>query len=167
MVWRLFLSYVVVELAVLYALAAAIGLGRTLLVLLVVFVVGVVLAGSQAKRQLVRLRSGSVSRRAALNDGASVALATVLVIVPGLVTSAAGLLLLFPPTRAATRPLLLGMAARTSGLPLITVTAARAARYAAGRPEGRSRGRGDYIDGEVLDVTDVESPAVPRRSESA
>jgi UPF0716 protein FxsA len=90
------------------------------------------------------------------------------VVVPGLVTTVAGLLLLLPPTRAAARPMLTAMAVRGIGrsAPLITVTTVGADRYArstgAGRPE-----RGDYIDGEVLDVTDVtdvndvDPPALP------
>jgi UPF0716 protein FxsA len=172
MVWRLFLGYVVAELTVVVVLASTIGLGRTLLVLLATFVVGVVLAGSQVKRQLVRLRSGADTARGALTDGASVALATVLIVVPGLVTSALGLLLLFPPTRAAVRPLLVGLLARSTGLPLIAVAATSAGRYASSRYHGgRSQGRGVYIDGEVLDVADVpndpdvEPPALSRRPE--
>lgn len=164
MVSRLFLVWAIVELAALFALASTIGLGRTLLVLLVTFVLGVVLAGSQAKRQLLRLRSGSATARGAVTDGALVALAAVLVVIPGLITSVLGLLLLFPPTRAAARPLLLAMAARSSGRPLITMATTGAARYA----PSRARARGEYIDGEVLDVTDVtdvEAAPLPRRPE--
>ncbi len=158
MVWRLFLSYLVVEVTVLVALAATIGLGRTLLVLLATFVVGVVAVGSQLKRQLARIRSGSLTARGALTDTASVALATVLIVVPGLVTSAVGLLLLFPLTRPAVRPLLVAVAARSTGWPLITAAAtAGASRYAA----SRSARRVEYVDGEVVDVTEVDSAALP------
>jgi UPF0716 protein FxsA len=41
--------------------------------------------------------------------------------------------------------------------PLITVATAGARRYTAGR--------GEYIDGEVVDVTDVEPPALPHKPE--
>src|ERR1700761_7376136 len=58
MVSRLFLVYILVELAVVVALASTIGLGWTLLLLLAAFVAGMALAGSQLKRQLTRLRSG-------------------------------------------------------------------------------------------------------------
>ena len=172
MVSRLFLVYVLVELAVIVALASTIGLGWTLLLLLAAFVAGLVLAGSQLKRQLARLRSGLTTQQSQLaTDGAMVALGSVLVVVPGLVTTAAGLLLLLPPTRAAARPLLTAMAVRGlissgRGAPLITVTTVGADRHtSAPRP------RGDYIDGEVLDVTDVtdvsavDPPALPRRPE--
>jgi UPF0716 protein FxsA len=169
MVSRLFLVYVLVELAVVVALASTIGLGWTLLLLLAAFVVGLALAGSQLKRQLARLRSGLTTQQSRLaTDGVMVALGSVLVVVPGLVTSAAGLLLLLPPTRAAARPLLTAIAVRGlgRGAPLITVTTVGADRYASA-----PRPRGDYIDGEVLDVTDVtdvsavDPPALPRPPE--
>jgi len=58
MAMRLFLIYVVVELAVIVALTATIGFGSTLLVLLATFVVGLALAGSQVKRHIRRLQAG-------------------------------------------------------------------------------------------------------------
>lgn len=163
MAMRLFLIYAVLELAAVVALVSTIGFGWTVLALLGTSLVGFVLAGSQVKRHIGRLRSGLVTPQGAVTDSALVALGTVLVFVPGLVTTAAGLLLLMPPTRAAARPVLTAMAARR--MPLITVASA-----AAGRP---SPGRGDYIDGEVIDVVDVDSdrvddvdvepPALPRK----
>src|SRR5271170_3712510 len=98
MVSRLFLVYVVVELAVMIALASTLGLGWTLLLLLVTFAAGLALAGSQLKLQLTRLRSGlGADQLRFASDGALVARGTLLVVVPGLVTTAAGLLLLLPP----------------------------------------------------------------------
>jgi UPF0716 protein FxsA len=169
MMSRLFLVYALVELAVLVALASTIGLGWTLLLLLAAFVAGLALAGSQLKRQLGRLRSGLTTPQSQLaTDGAMVALGSVLVVVPGLVTTAAGVLLLLPPTRAVARPLLTAMAVRGIGrrAPLITVTTVGADRYASA-----PRPRPDYIDGEVIDVTDVDDftevdpPALPGRPE--
>jgi UPF0716 protein FxsA len=143
MVSRLFVLYAVIELAVVVALVSTIGLGWTLLLLLAAFAAGTTSAGSQLKRQLTRLQSGLT----AASDGALVALGTVSVVVPGLVTSVAGLLLLLPPTRAAARPVLAAMARR--GL------------------TSRGRPAPDYIDGEVLDVTDVaevDPPVLPRET---
>ncbi len=169
MMSRLFLVYALVELAVLVALASTIGLGWTLLLLLAAFVAWLALAGSQLKRQLGRLRSGLTTPQSQLaTDGAMVALGSVLVVVPGLVTTAAGVLLLLPPTRAVARPLLTAMAVRGIGrrAPLITVTTVGADRYASA-----PRPRPDYIDGEVIDVTDVDDftevdpPALPGRPE--
>jgi UPF0716 protein FxsA len=155
MAMRLFLIYAVVELAVVVALVSTIGFGWTVLALLGTSLLGFVLAGSQVKRHIRRLQSGFTTPQGAVTDSALVALGTVLVFVPGLVTTAAGLLLLLPPTRAAARPVLTAMAARR--LPLITVAAAGAHRPAAGH--------GDYIDGEVIDVADVEPPRLPPPSE--
>ncbi len=154
MVSRLFAVYVVAELAVVVALASTIGLGWTLLLLLAAFAAGLALAGSQLKRQLNRLRSGLTGDQPKLAaDSLAVALGTLLVVVPGLVTSVAGLLLLLPPTRAGARPLLSAMAVRGLGrrIPLITVSGVGSYTRAP---------RGDYIDGEVIDVTEVDPPAL-------
>jgi UPF0716 protein FxsA len=161
MVSRLFLVYVIVELAVVVALASTIGLGWTLLLLLAAFAAGLALAGSQLKLQLARLRSGlSADQPRLAADSMAVALGTLLVVMPGLLTSAAGLLLLLPPTRAAARPMLSAMAVRGIGrrFPLITVANVGADRY-------DRRPRPDYIDGEVIDVTEVDPPALPLRPE--
>src|ERR1700744_1111095 len=149
MVSRLFLVYVIAELAVVVALASTIGLGWTLLLLLVAFAAGLALAGSQLKLQLTRLRSGlSADQPRLAADTTAVAMGTLLMVVPGLVTSAAGLLLLLPPTRAAARA---AMAFRGIGrrFPLITVATVGADRF-------DHRARPDYIDGEVINVTEVD-----------
>ena len=151
MAMRLFLIYAIVELAVVVALDSTIGFGWTVLVLLGTSVLGFALAGSQVKRHIRRLRAGMTTQQGAVTDSALVALATVLVFIPGLVTTAAGLLLLLPPTRAVAGPVLSALAARR--MPLITVATPGGTSAAAGR--------GDYIDGEVIDVVDVEPKALP------
>jgi UPF0716 protein FxsA len=175
MVSRLFLVYALAELTVVVALASTIGLGWTLLLLLAAFVVGAALAGSQLKLQLRRLRSslaasrdgapphagGDPTRlRRPAADSVLVALGTVLVVVPGLVSTVVGLLLLFPPTRAVARPVLTAMAVRGLGrrAPLIMATTVGADRFMSTRRPPR-----DYVDGEVIDVTDVDSSAPPLR----
>ena len=141
MALRWFLVYAVVELAAVVALAWAVGLGWTILLLLATLVIGIALAGSQVKRQVRRLRAGFDTPQGALTDGALIAVGTLLVAIPGIVTTAAGLLLLLPPSRAAARPIVAMLAARRIGL-------------MAPRP--------DYIDAEVINVVDVEPPALPR-----
>jgi len=163
MVHRLLLVYAVVELAVVIALVSTIGWGWTLLVLLATFILGwgllAPMAGSHLIHQLEQLQSGLKEPRSAVSDGAMITLATVLVLVPGLVTTTLGMLLLVPPIRTAAGPVLSATALRglQRRVPLITDTAGR-------------RGRGDYIDGEVIDdadcfdvtdVRDVEPPALP------
>ncbi len=167
MAMRLLLIYLVVELAVVVALVSTIGFGWTVLALLGTSVLGFVLAGSQVKRHIQRLRTGLTTPQGAVTDSAMVALGTVLVFVPGVVTTVAGLLLLTPPTRAVARPVLTALAVRR--MPLITVATAAAAGARS------SAGRGDYIDGEVIEVVDsdvvdsdvtvvdVEPPALPRK----
>lgn len=153
MAMRLFLVYAVLEVAVLVALTSAIGFGWTVLLFAGVFLLGLLLAGSQLRRQLRRLRSGLTlaDAQGAVADSALVALGTVLVVIPGLASSVLGALLLLPPTRAAARPVITAMAARRA--PLI-VGVSTFGSAAAGRT-----GRGEYIDGEVVEVIDdVERP---------
>jgi UPF0716 protein FxsA len=151
MVLRLFLIYTAMELAVVVGLLSTIGLGWTALLLLGTWLLGLSLAGSEIKRHVRRLRDGFDHPQGAVADSVLVALGTVLVAIPGLVSSVLGLLLLLPPTRAAARPLYTAIAARRA--PLITT----GGRYTAGR--------GDYIDGEVIDVIDVEPQPLPRHPE--
>jgi UPF0716 protein FxsA len=162
---RLFLVYVLVELAVVVGLVSTIGFGWTFLLVVGTFALGLALAGSQVKRQVQRLQSGLASPQGAVSDGALVALGSVLTVVPGLVTSALGLLLLLPPTRAAARPAVTALAARGLGrVPLIVTTAGDRHRRAGAERQGdlHRPARGDYIDGEVIDVTDVEPPRLPK-----
>jgi UPF0716 protein FxsA len=170
MVSRLFLIYAVVELAVIFALVTTIGWGWTLLALLGAFLLGwgiiAPLAGSRLLRQIGRLRSGLTEQRAAAGDGALVSLATLLVLAPGLASTAVGLLLLIPPVRSAVGPGLTAMAVRKlqrQGLGY--ASAFRPEPYSAPYPTFDGRGHGDYIDGEVIDVRDVEAPARPQRSD--
>lgn len=149
---RLFLVYAVIELAVIVALASTIGFGWTILLLLATFVVGIALAGSQVKRHLRRLQTGltAATAKGAATDSVLVALGAVLVVIPGIASSVLGALLLLPPTRAAARPVFAAMTARR--VPLVT-SAAPGFSWPTGTPADRAP-RGDYIDGEVIDVTD-------------
>jgi UPF0716 protein FxsA len=163
MLSRLLLIYAVVELAAIAALVWTVGWGWTLLVLAASFVLGSCLlapiAGSHLTRQIGHLRSGVAEPRSAVSDGALVTLAAVLVVVPGLVTTALGLLLLIRPIRSAAAPGLTAAAVRglRRRVPVITDTALFAAGYPSGHPDA---GR-DYIDGEVVDVRDVRPAALP------
>jgi UPF0716 protein FxsA len=141
MVLRTFFVYALVEIAVLAALTWSLGLGWTLLILLATSVVGVALAGSQVKRQILKLQRTRTDPHGAVADGMLVALGTVLVFIPGLVSTALGALMLLPPTRSVVRPvagalLTRGIARRIS---VVNVTMP-------GYP-----GRGDYIDGEIVE----------------
>lgn len=168
MVSRLLLIYAIVELAVIFALVSTIGWGWTMLALLATFVLGwglvAPMAGSHLIRRIGRLRSGLAEQRAAAGDGALVSLAALLVLVPGLVTTALGLLLLIPPVRSAVGPGLTALAVRKlqRQMPGLSYASAyRAQPHPASQPSFDGRGHGDYIDGEVIDVHDVEAPVRP------
>ena len=94
---------VVVEIAVIIQVAHAIGALDTIALLILVSVVGAYLTKHEGFVVLRRLRAqldaGKVPT-AELIDGALVLAAGVLLLVPGFVTGAIGLLILFPPTRA-------------------------------------------------------------------
>lgn len=142
--------YALVEMAAVVLLVWAFGVGWALLILAGVFLAGVVLAGSQLKAQLVALRRSRVAPRTAAADGALVSLGAVLVLLPGVVSTAAGVLMLAPPTRGAMRPLAAGLITRGVSRRMAAMDAVMfsAAPYAAQYP---GAGRGDYIDGEVID----------------
>jgi UPF0716 protein FxsA len=166
MLWRLLSIYAVVELAAIIALVSTVGWGWTMLALLATFLLGwgllAPMAGSQLVRQIRQLRSGLTEPRSAARDGALVTLAIALVLVPGLVTTALGLLLLVPPIRSVAGAGLsaIGVRGLRRRVPLITDTTL----FGAGSRRGYSADGRDYIDGEVIDVRDVESPVLPKDS---
>ena len=91
--------YALVELAALALLIWAIGVGWTLVVVAATFMAGVLLVASQVRGQLAAARRAGTDPRAAVTDGVLVALGSFLVFLPGLVSTAAGILMLAPPTR--------------------------------------------------------------------
>ncbi|MFY2860763.1 FxsA family protein [Mycobacterium sp. THU-M104] len=160
MLRRLVLIYAVVELVAVIALVSTIGFGWTVVVVMATFVLGwalaVPMAGSQLIHQVGQLRSGPRQPQRALSDGALLTLAAGLFVVPGLVTTALGVLLLVPPIRAVAGP---GLAAVTMrGLrrrvPLITPVAWGA--FVGDLRPHQAGDHGDFIDGEVIDVIDGE-----------
>ncbi len=128
-----------VELSVTVWVARAIGVGPTILALVVAFLLGiwvVKLAGLGVFRRFVATSAkGQVPHREIV-DGFILLIVGALLLVPGLVTSAMGLLLLAPPSRALLRSKLVD---RVTGGSFIGSTVA--ARF------GRS---------EVVDVDSVE-----------
>ncbi|MGK2882044.1 MAG: FxsA family protein [Mycobacterium sp.] len=151
MALRLFALYVLLELAAVVALVYTVGFGWAVLTVVATFALGVLLAGSQARSQLRKLQNGLTAPQGAIADSALVALGTLLVLTPGLVTTVAGLLIMLPPTRAIARPAIGAAAARSLGKRTTFI----------GTFPTDPRPRGDYIDGEVIDVVDVDQPAIP------
>ena len=135
--------YLLVELAASVLLIWAFGWGWAILVLIGTFLAGVLLAGTQLKGQLRALRRAESVSGGAVTDGVLVGLGAFLVVLPGVVTTTAGVLMRAPPTRGAMRPLAANVLTRGIDRRL------GAADLSAFR--GPGGGRGDYIDGEVVD----------------
>lgn len=117
-----FVLYLVVEVAALVWLASSVGILWTVVTVLGLSVLGLIAMRSQGRRVLGELRAAN-GRRArgpadaaasagAVTDGALVAIGSVLLLIPGLVSSVLGLLLMIPLTRAVLRPVVARVAAR-------------------------------------------------------
>lgn len=153
----LLLLAVFVEIAVLVAVGDAIGFFPTIGLLILASVLGVWLLRHEGTRTMAALAEAARTRRAPhkeMADGVLIALAAVLIILPGFVSDVLGLLLLFPPTRALARHRMLRSASKRA--------TARVQFYAGNF--GRSPGYmdGDVIDGEVVDERpDVDLRKLP------
>ncbi|MGI9125986.1 MAG: FxsA family protein [Mycobacterium sp.] len=148
--------YALVELAALALMVWAFGLGWTLIVLAVTFMVGIVLAASQVKGQVAAVRRARSNPKGAMTDGVLVGVGSFLVFMPGIVSTAAGALMLAPPTRGALRPLAAAMVTRGLVRRVDTLTGfvsgttyVPSANYVSGPRSYGPRNR-DYIDGEVI-----------------
>lgn len=137
------LLYLAVEIVALVALGSWIGVGWTLLVLLVGSFLGLLLARREGLRAAQALSRAVRDRRVAtaeVTDGMLVAAGGLLLLVPGLVTDVAGLLLVLPPTRALVRRRLVRAAERS--IPDLKTA--------------RIRSEGPVVDGTVVDGTVVD-----------
>ena len=106
----LFLLVPIIELFVIVQAAQAIGTPQTLLLLLVVSVVGAWLVKVEGlgvwRRFATTMSRGELPHKEVL-DGALILVAGALMLTPGFVTDAVGLLFLFPPSRAVVRTALI------------------------------------------------------------
>lgn len=147
--FALFLLWPIVEIALFVTLGGAIGLLWTMAVIIGTGALGVWLLRSRGLRNAERLRHEMSTLRnpaAVLADGAAVMLAAVLLILPGFLTDALGLLLLLPPVRLA----------------LMAAVARRIKVHAPQRPDpftSRPPQGNIVIDGEFIEVeTDPNRP---------
>ncbi len=103
---RLFVLYVVIEVAALVAVVSWVGLAWTLLLLMAGALVGMWLVRREGARAALAMadamRGGRVAH-AELTDGTLIGLAGLLILVPGVVSDVLGLLLVLPPSRALVR----------------------------------------------------------------
>jgi UPF0716 protein FxsA len=148
----LFLVAPLVELAVIVQVAGAVGALNTVGLLIAVSLVGAWLAKREGlitlRRIQVALGRGDIPSRE-VADGALILMAGALMIAPGFISDVVALLLLFPPTRAVIRPVLVRSLAKR-GRARVTVMGTPG-------PGGRGSGGDD-----VWDVESWEDP--PRRA---
>ena len=147
-VFAVFLIWPLVEIALFVTVGSALGLGLTLLVVLGTGVLGVSILRGQGMQSAGRLREGMASLRnplAAAGSDALRMLAGVLLVLPGFLTDAMGLLLLIP----AVRVLLISLLVRRFGV----------ASMQSDQPVRRADGI--IIDGEFTEV--VSEPDEARR----
>jgi UPF0716 protein FxsA len=101
-----FIGMPILELAVLLKVHEAIGLGQTLLLVVLTGVIGAFLAKAQGLMVLAQIQRDLADGRMPaprLIDGVMILAAGILLITPGLVTDTIGFLLLIPSARAAIR----------------------------------------------------------------
>jgi UPF0716 protein FxsA len=159
------LSWPVVELLVAIAVAGAIGIAETLLLLVLVSVVGAALLKRSGlsvwRRANAEVAAGRAPTRQVI-DGALVLVGGLGLVLPGFVSGAVGALLMLPPVRALLRPALIAWmgsraaratrSGRLSGMVVNTVVESD------GSVRRRSRSFGEVIDTEGWDV----GPSDPR-----
>jgi UPF0716 protein FxsA len=148
----LFLVAPLVELAVIVQVANAAGAVNTIGLLIAVSLVGAWLAKREGLITLRRIqlalgRGDLPSREVA--DGALILMAGALMIAPGFISDVVALLLLFPPTRAVIRPVVVRWLAKRGGASVTVMGGAR-------RPWGRRPGADD-----TWDVESWEDPPRP------
>jgi UPF0716 protein FxsA len=147
----LFLVAPLVELAVIVQVAGAVGVLNTIGLLIAVSLVGAWLAKREGlitlRRIQLALGRGDIPSRE-VADGALILMAGALMIAPGFISDVVALLLLFPPTRAVIRPVLVRSLAKR-GRARVTVMGTRG-------PRGRGPG-----DDEIWDAESWEDPPRP------
>ncbi|WP_249021511.1 FxsA family protein [Conexibacter sp. S30A1] len=153
MIWFVLLVlWPLAELYVIIKLSEAIGFLWVILLLIVSWPVGWRLIRHQGRAALRHLRDALLAGRTAdkeVLDGALVLFGALLLLVPGFITDAVGVLLLLPPTRALVRPLV----ARNQRSAWLT----RLAGAASWNPGRGGRHRPDDYDAEAT-AADVNEP---------
>lgn len=147
----LILLWPLVEIALFVVIGGAIGLWWTLLVVIGSALLGIVLLRRLGLSTASRLRGEMGRMRDPLGtagDGALRALAAVLLILPGFLTDGLGVVLLFPPVRAA----------------LVRIMAQRMTVVSMRSDQPARRSDGIVIDGEFVEVDQADVQEGPSRS---
>lgn len=150
MALRYFAVYALLEIAAFVAMAVTLGFGWAVLISIAAGVLGFLTLRWQGRKvfgELRRAANNEVDARAPLVDTALVATSTILLVIPGVVSTLAGILLLFPPTRKALRPVVVAVGAKR-----MATAMDRAGLYATGIYGGGIRGGGaTVVDGTVVE----------------
>jgi UPF0716 protein FxsA len=151
MLFVVFIVVPLIEIYVLVQVGQVIGPWWTILLLVLDSILGTWLIRREGSRAWRALRSavddGRIPGRE-LADGALILIGGTMMLAPGFVTDALGILLILPPTRPVFRRLLTALATRR--------LLARAAGPNVTRP-GRGPGQGPVVRGEVVDDEDDEA----------
>ncbi len=149
----IFLTYVAIEIAAFVGLCFAIGFAWTILLGIATMVLGFWLLRRRGAKVLSDLRtagqnaaagvpSDPAGSAAPVADTALLAGATIAMVVPGLVTTLIGILLLLKPVRMILRPLVIALGTRK-----VVVAMEGYAQY------GRGMAGVTVVDGQVVDTT--------------
>jgi UPF0716 protein FxsA len=150
-----FIVVPILELYVIIKVGGLIGVMATLLLLLAMSLLGAFLLRHQGRGAWLRFNEAIAQRRfpgREVADGLMITVGGVLLLTPGFITDAVGLLLLFPPTRAIARRLLRAYAGRR----LLVVGVG-----GVGGSRGDSSARTYDFDGTAEEI-DAEDPRLPR-----
>ncbi|MEI4471920.1 FxsA family protein [Frigidibacter sp. MR17.24] len=149
------LALPVIEIALFVSIGGAIGLGPTLIIVLLGPLVGFAVIRSAGARAMADLRApigGLRDPAVPVAEGAIKVIAGILLILPGFLTDAIGLALLLPPLRHGI--------VRALGRRVVVVGGAGAGRDPFRRPDPRRPGA-DVIDGEFHEIPQGETSRRP------
>lgn len=138
------IAYLAIEITAFVLLIKFAGFGWALLIALATIIFGFVMLRSQGRKVFSDLRRATrneVDPKGPLADSALLAVATILLFVPGLVTTVIGTAMLFGPVRRGLRPVVVAVGAKR-----VIGVMNSAGGYASG-----VYGRGRVIDGSVVD----------------
>jgi UPF0716 protein FxsA len=166
-----FIVVPILELWLIIEVGGAIGVLPTLGLLILDSILGWALLRSQGRQAWERFNAALAERRPPARevfDGAMIILGGALLLTPGFITDVFGLLLLIPPTRAAVRAFLTGLAKRRwlAGRAVFwTYDRYRGSRAPQGAPD-RPAARPYDVDGTAREVRDESYRLGERHGES-
>lgn len=145
-------GYIILEMTLLITLGRALGLFWTLALVLGAGLAGAWLARREGLRSSLRMRSQMAAGTlpaSEITDGVLIAIAAVLLIIPGVLGDIIGLALLFPPTRSLIKAALAAKFAKVATISRFTVDQA-------GPMGAASRGSDRIVEARVIETRVVD-----------